>query len=41
MWDKFLKSSARGSRTEQAGAATIVTDCVDVPSQHSVEVDDV
>ena len=38
MWDKFLKASGRALRTGKATAATIVEDCVELPIQDSVEV---
>ena len=38
MWDKFLKSCGRGVRPTKVGAATVVTDCEEIPNPDCVEV---
>ena len=38
MWDKFLNASGRALRPTKAMAATIVTDCVELPVEDCVEV---
>jgi hypothetical protein len=37
-WDKFLFGSGRPLRPAKAMAATIVTDCVEVPIEDTLEV---
>lgn len=37
-WDKFLNGSGRALRPAKAMAATIVTKCVEVPMDDTVEV---
>lgn len=38
MWDKFLKASTRALRPAKAMAATIITDCEELPSVDGMEV---
>ena len=38
MWDKFLQAYGRALRPAKAMAATVVTDCVELPMDDCVEV---
>ena len=38
MWDKFLQASGRALRPAKAMAATVVTDCEELPLEDCVEV---